>query len=497
MLPKRGFYKNNQQLSIAQEVSRMMAQAVRMSRVNDFKSSQEYWDSLSGAFSENLENMAAHSMSIFAYLKLFGLMEAGKIKFPSQGDIGFVPSGPSVDRRVLRQLDLGDSDLEEGPAHFLNSGQFVELDFSKKMLEAGQQALGDDERLNQIEANMIEGAWPIADKSLKFLAGSELWTLSDRMPNAQGVNPKVWYLSEANRVLAQGGVMMLLSHHLDFSDELIRNLSNFGFKVINADRELGVNQQGLKEEVGKEYIQHIKKMMRHVDGARVLYVVKEAEMPHDVEALRMMKSLDLTFKEQSALESSGRFINGFNGRIEDVDLKVFPWEVLNAGLITDQLLTTRQFPSTDNDQGALENILHAWVGTKDARGQRGLSLRDLEQFLKDNEEDSDLLHARQLVDRVVAGLENEIALSPFNKGLEGLRDWYKEVRSILNDSAMRSDLGGIDLTADDFLKNVVVGDGQEIKIDPSLLQEWESSLGVEPNIVGIQMITNVPAFLGV
>ncbi|MBF0490587.1 MAG: hypothetical protein HQL15_08215 [Candidatus Omnitrophica bacterium] len=497
--------------TIQAQIANQMSEAIRLSRQGEYSESEDRWSHLAQVYSENLDATASHSLTVFTLLKLLQLQEMELIHIPKNSQWVFAPSGPGLGMRVIHQLraefkQAGVPLFDDTHKQVLNAD---ELDFSPQMQQKAREVLGAwNIETKQHQVNVVQDQWPIDGGSKDVLESSEIWTFADYKPNQKGVNPKVWFLSEANRILKTNGILILSSHHLDFSEAFLKNVGAFGFRVINGnDQVLQLDNKELREGIiGEGYKEQLKKVRAHLKNARVIYLVKEKEVDHTTTHLKNLNGLNLTFEEQIQLEAKGEFQAGIqNG---DVDFTNFPWDSLSKDMlkINSEGMYDKTNDLPDNIRAPadeLRNILMNWVG-KSGQGYRSMWIGDVSAKIEREGQiftsTKEFKRAQQLVKQVVEGFNAAIPLASKEEKniLELLKASYVNANKVLNaDQALVSNTGGIDFNSDK-MNLETRNQGGEIKfhLDPAQLAQLQNAPGFTPVIISIQPMTNIKLFLG-
>ncbi|MBF0489928.1 MAG: hypothetical protein HQL15_04845 [Candidatus Omnitrophica bacterium] len=421
---------------------------------DDIDGSQQQWNSLAKNYSDWIANLAPHTISVFMFLKLLKLIQLKAVSLPSQGSFGFVPSGPSLDRRAMRQVAsvFQENDLP------LEGLDVVELDFSEAMLKEGREVLAQSNRkVEQHKVNITEENWPMAKGSLRFLESGSFGTIVNDQINAQGVVNKVWFLSQANKALMKGGILVLSSDHLDFSDALLDNFKVFGFRVVNQeDQTLQMDQKNVEASVVDGFDAQIKKIKSHLRTARVLYLVKERDMDQGVENLKHLNNLDLSLEEEQSrtTQKEAPVAN------ESIELKDFPWAELsidalkmpNIKLYTTSVVDKDVDLTPEGQQASfdLRELLMRWAHQRSPLqvGGRLMSLERLESEIQSKgkaiTEQQEFKDAKRLVHFIIEQYQDQLSLkrkvgisSNDQQRLEFFIKWYQKVEQVLKtDQAM-------------------------------------------------------------
>jgi len=230
-------------LTPLQDLRLKIGRAILASLQGRYDESVALWNEMDALYAQHIEQMAPHAIEVAAWIKLALLKHRQIIK----GDFNrwaFVPSREGLGVKTMQQMNsvLTRAKINTGDVHAWH-------------LTHGKP--------------LVNEAWPIADGLLDGVEATELWTLSNA-PNDDDVNGRAWFLWQANRVLRQGGVLMLTAPHTQASERMISALERLGFKVANRDeQDISFDFSRVKDPVTNH--DKIGKIKEQVQGSSVIF----------------------------------------------------------------------------------------------------------------------------------------------------------------------------------------------------------------------------------
>ena len=241
------------------------------------------WDRIAAKYSQLLENIAAFSIKVAALVRFFGLVRSAErpaaAKAPEQLQRwAFIASGPSVGVRAMTHLRT----LLAVLGLSLGGMTFTDVDFSQAMLDQGQAA---------VAALRDEGGHPLAHQTVRAdIANEPLTTLEahsfdvvetglmgtlGEAANHAGFSKKIHLLLELNRVLDDGGYLLLTFKNKPLPPAFQQTLAeHFGLTILSPERpDLGYDADTLQRLTNGDAKKRAK-LQTHLRGASYCVAVK-------------------------------------------------------------------------------------------------------------------------------------------------------------------------------------------------------------------------------